>query len=111
MGNGILQTALTALIGLIVGSLYKHATEYFKTGKEWREKTGAKIDKLADAQQTTMRATRRHTSEKYVKSGRTTPRERASWCDMHDRYSALGFNGLIDTYRKKLNDLPDKIIN
>ena len=111
MGNRILQTALTALIGLIVGSLYKHATEYFKTGKEWREKTGAKIDKLADAQQSTMRATLIHNSEKYFERGWRTPEERASWCDMHDRYSALGFNGLIDTYRSKINQLPDRNID
>ena len=81
-----IQTALTALIGLVVGSLYKHALDYFKSGKEWREKTGEKIDKWI------------------------TPEERASWCDMHDKYSALGFNGLIDTYRQKLNNLPDKQI-
>ena len=106
-----IQTALTALIGLVVGSLYKNALAYFKTGKEWREKTGAKIDKLADAQQSTMRATLIHNSEKYFERGWITPEERASWCDMHDRYSALGFNGLIDTYRSKINQLPDRNID
>lgn len=105
------QTALTALIGLIVGSLYKHALDYFKAGKEWRTKTGEKIDKLADAQQSTMRATLIHNSEKYFERGWITPEERASWCDMHDRYSALGFNGLIDTYRSKINQLPDRNID
>ena len=110
MGNGILQTALTALIGLIVGSLYKHALDYFKSGKEWRTQTGAKIDKLADAQQSTMRATLIHNSEKYFERGWITPEERASWCDMHDRYSALGANGLIETYRNKIDALPDREI-
>lgn len=105
------QTALTALIGLIVGSLYKQATSYFKSGKEWRTKTSDKIDKLADAQQSTMRATLIHNSEKYFERGWITPEERASWCDMHDRYSALGFNGLIDTYRSKINQLPDRNID
>jgi hypothetical protein len=29
---------------------------------------------------------------------------------MHAKYSDMGFNGLIDTYREKLNSLPDKEI-
>lgn len=29
---------------------------------------------------------------------------------MHDKYSAMGFNGLIDTYRHKLDKLDDKEI-
>ena len=48
--------------------------------------------------------------EKYAERGWLTPEERASWCDMHDKYSAMGFNGLIDTYRRKLDELDDKEI-
>jgi hypothetical protein len=29
---------------------------------------------------------------------------------MHDKYSAMGFNGLIDGYRHKLDQLPDREI-
>jgi len=69
-----------------------------------------KVDKLADAQQTTMRATLLHNAEKYIERGWITPEERVSWCDMHDKYASLGANGLIDTYRQKLDSLPDKEI-
>lgn len=111
MGSTYVQTALTALVGLVVGSLYKQALDYFKSGKEWREKTGAKLDRLSDATQATMRATLLHNSEKYLERGWITPEERASWYDMHDKYSALGYNGLIDTYRRKLDGLPDREIS
>lgn len=74
------------------------------------QKISSKVDKLTDAQQTTMRATLLHNAEKYLERGWITPEERASWCDMHDKYASLGANGLIDTYRQKLNSLPDKEI-
>lgn len=70
-----------------------------------------KVDVLTDAQQVTMRATLIHNAEKYLERGWITPEERAAWYDMHDKYSSLGANGLIDTYRQKLNGLPDKEID
>lgn len=83
----------------------------------WRQEVDGKLDAqgeqmgtLMRAQQTTMRATLIHNSEKYMERGWITPEERASWCDMHDQYSALGANGLIETYRHKLNELPDRQI-
>ena len=69
-----------------------------------------KVDTIMGATQTTMRATLIHNAEKYFERGWLTPEERASWCDMHDKYSDMGFNGLIDTYRHKLDELPDRII-
>ena len=75
------------------------------------ERINKKVDKLASAQQTTMRATLIHNAEKYFERGWLTPEEQASWCDMHDRYSDLGANGLIQTYREKINNLPHRLLD
>ena len=72
--------------------------------------TDGKLDTIMGATQTTMRATLIHNFEKYAERGWLTPEERASWCDMHDKYSSMGFNGLIDSYRHKLDQLPDREI-
>ena len=77
---------------------------------KWRDEMDMKVDTIMGATQTTMRATLIHNFEKYAERGWLTPEERASWCDMHDKYSSMGFNGLIDTYRSKLDALPDKEI-
>jgi hypothetical protein len=69
-----------------------------------------KMDDLMGATQSTMRATLIHNYEKYMDREWLTPEERASWYDMHDKYSAMGFNGLIDSYRHKLDQLPDREI-
>lgn len=66
---------------------------------------------MTSSLQSTMRANLIHTAEKYFTRGSITPEEHASWCDMHDRYGAMGFNGLIDTYRKKIDQLPHVTID
>ena len=66
------------------------------------------MDTLMDATQTTMRTELVHLYEKYTTRGWLTPEERAAWYDMHDKYSAMGFNGFIDSYRAKLDALPDR---
>lgn len=80
---------------------------------EWRESVTNHMQKqdehmalMTSSLQSTMRATLIHNAEKYFTRGSITPEEQASWCDMHDRYSAMGFNGLIDTYRRKIDSLP-----
>lgn len=70
-----------------------------------------KVDTLTEAQQTTMRATLIHNAEKYFERGWLTPEEQNSWCDMHDKYSALGANGLIQSYRQKIDALPHRQIS
>lgn len=79
--------------------------------KKRYEGTEAKLNLLMEAQQATMRTTLIHNIEKYFERGWVTPEERASWCDMHERYRKLGANGLIDTYRAKLDRLHDKDID
>ena len=109
--------AVTTLVGLVVTALWNRLGAFAKAAQE-REETRdkrderleAKLDLLMDATQTTMRATLIHNAEKYFEREWVTPEERASWCDMHDRYSRLGANGLIETYRRKLDALPDKLI-
>ncbi len=91
----------------------KRATE-----AEWRievsrhlENQDEQMENMASSLQTTMRHMLIHNAEKYFSRGAITPEEHASWCDMHDRYSAMGFNGLIDTYREKIDHLPHKTID
>lgn len=66
---------------------------------------------MTSSLQSTMRASLIHNAEKYFSRGSITPEEHASWCDMHDRYSAMGFNGLIDTYRTRIDQLPHVTID
>lgn len=103
-----ITTAITGTVGWLVKSLLETLKGYIDSSQQWRAKMDGKVDTIMGATQTTMRATLIHNYEKYAERGWLTPEERASWCDMHDKYSAMGFNGLIDTYRSKLNDLPDK---
>lgn len=106
----IITTALTTLTSLLVTALYRKLDDYVQHSSQWRESTDKKLDTVSGALQTTMRATLVHNYEKYADRGWLTPEERASWYDMHDKYSAMGFNGLIDTYRAKLDHLPDREI-
>ena len=84
-----------------------------KAEAEWRDSMSEhmraqdrQMSLITTALQSTMRATLIHNAEKYFSRGTITPEEQASWCDMHDRYSAMGFNGLIDSYRDKIDRLP-----
>ena len=104
------STCVTGAVGWLVKMLLDMLKGYIESSAKWRAKTDGKLDTIMDATQTTMRATLIHNFEKYQERGWLTPEERASWCDMHDKYSAMGFNGLIDTYRHKLNQLPDREI-
>jgi hypothetical protein len=105
-----LPTIVTAAVGWLVKTLLDMLREYIDSSAQWRAKTDGKLDTIMGATQTTMRATLIHNYEKYAERGWLTPEERASWCDMHDKYSAMGFNGLIDSYRRKLDALPDREI-
>lgn len=106
----VLPAAITAIVGWMVKSLLDAVRDYAADSHRWRMGLDAKIDTIMGATQTTMRATLIHNYEKYAERGWLTPEERASWCDMHDKYSAMGFNGLIDSYRHKLDQLPDREI-
>lgn len=108
MTDIIIPTAITGVVGWLVKALLDTLRDYIDSSAQWRAKTDGKLDTIMGATQTTMRATLIHNYEKYQERGWLTPEERASWCDMHDKYAAMGFNGLIDTYRDKLNQLPDK---
>lgn len=63
------------------------------------------VTQSKDAQQSTMRQSLIHSYEKYVTRGWLTTEELSAWLDMHDKYSAMGFNGLIDTYREHIVQL------
>lgn len=108
------DTVITGLISaaILAGirALTKALKDYSTGSQQWRTRMEGKLDTMMGATQTTMRATLIHNYEKYADRGWLTPEERASWCDMHDKYSAMGFNGLIDTYRQKLDRLDDKEI-
>lgn len=79
---------------------------------EWRHRMESSVSDLKkevtqskDAQQSTMRQSLIHSYEKYVTRGWLTTEELSAWLDMHDKYSAMGFNGLIDTYRDHIVQL------
>ena len=83
-----------------------------KAEAEWRKRMEESITDLKkevtkskDAQQSTMRQSLIHSYEKYVTRGWLTTEELSAWLDMHDKYSAMGFNGLIDTYREHIVQL------
>ena len=69
-----------------------------------------KLDSLGEATQATMRATLVHDYERYATRGWLTTEERASWCDMYEKYEELGANGYIRSYRAHLDELPDRKI-
>lgn len=104
------NTIATGIVGYILKLLLDMLRSYIDNSIKWRSKMDDKVDTIMGATQTTMRATLIHNYEKYQERGWLTPEERASWCDMHSKYASMGFNGLIDTYRLKLNDLPDREI-
>lgn len=115
----IIITAATASINAHLQRSQKLADERHaeteakrKTEAEWRERmeeaiTDLKreVTKSKDAQQSTMRQSLIHSYEKYVTRGWLTTEELSAWLDMHDKYSAMGFNGLIDTYREHIVQL------
>lgn len=103
-------TTITGVVGWGVKALLDLLKGYIHDSKAWRQKMDEKVDSIMDGTQTTMRGILVHNYEKYTERGWLTPEERASWYDMHDKYSSMGFNGLIDTYRAKLDDLPDREI-
>ena len=110
MGELVIPALVTGVVGWMVKSLLDAMRDYAADSRRWRMGLDEKISTIMGATQTTMRATLIHNFEKYAERGWLTPEERASWCDMHDKYSSMGFNGLIDTYRSKLDALPDKEI-
>lgn len=115
----IIITAATASINAHLQRSQKLADERHaeteakrKAEAEWRERmeeaiTDLKreVTKSKDAQQSTMRQSLIHSYEKYVTRGWLTTEELSAWLDMHDKYSAMGFNGLIDTYREHIVQL------
>lgn len=115
----IIITAATASINAHLQRSQKLADERHaeteakrKAEAEWRERmeeaiSDLKIDvaKSKDAQQSTMRQSLIHSYEKYVTRDWLTTEELSAWLDMHDKYSAMGFNGLIDTYREHIVQL------
>ncbi len=103
-------TTITGIVGWFVKTLLDTLKTYIYDSQKWRSSMDDKVDSIMGATQTTMRASLIHNYEKYQERGWLTPEERASWCDMHDKYSSMGFNGLIDSYRAKLDILPDREI-
>ena len=115
------DTIITGLIsaGILGGvrALIKAFKVYSAESHAWRKRIESKVNEIESktdtamgSMQATMRHMLSHNYEKYQERRWLTPEERASWYDMHDKYAAMGFNGLIDTYRQKLNDLPDREI-
>ena len=115
------DTIITSLVSAaLLWGIHK-MTDLFKgyqsDSATWRKSMDGKMDEhdrkldaITDATQTTMRTDLIHLYEKYTTRGWLTPEERAAWHDMHTKYAALNANGLIDSYGKKLDELPDREI-
>lgn len=120
IASTVIVTAATASINARIARGEKKRDEAQKATEakrakeaEWRDdmaehmrRQDEKMSLMTSSLQSTMRATLIHNAEKYFSRGSITPEEHASWCDMHDRYSAMGFNGLIDGYRTRIDRLP-----
>lgn len=113
----LLSTCITAYVAALIrrGDTKREQAKAETDAKraaeaQWRESVDAKLDALGDATQTTMRANLIHFCEKYLERGWVTPEERSSIWDMHQKYSALNANGFIDTYIRRVMELPDREI-
>lgn len=105
------ENIATSIVLAVVMWLATTFHSYLKEQKERYVGLEHTLNSLMKAQQSTMRASLIHDFERYFERGWITPEERASWCDMHDQYKKLGANGLIDTYRSKLDQLQDRDID
>lgn len=103
-------TVITSLTIALVTWLAKLVASWAKEGRERDAKIDAKLDALTRATQVNMRQSLIHTFEKYYQRGWITPEERAAWVDTFEAYHSLGANGLIDSYRSKLDELQDREI-
>ena len=87
----------------------EHQEEMITEIREGFKGLSTRVDNLQDAQSSTMRTQLIHYAEKYLERGWFTPEEHESWHDMHKRYSKIvGENGFIDSYKRKLDALPEK---
>lgn len=105
------QTALTALIGLIVASLYKQATSYFKRSTEWRKETTKRVDAISESLVCVMRGDLIHKAHRYIDDrGYATLEEKESWHEEWQQYQAVcPRNGFIDAIAEQVMNLPEHL--
>ena len=103
-------TVVTSLTVAIVTWLAKTLIGWVKESRERDERLASSVEALTRATQVNMRQSLIHSFEKYYGRGWATPEERAAWVDMYEAYHSLGANGLIDSYRTKLDSLDDREI-
>ena len=103
----IVPTAITAAVGIVVKALFDLLKKLFATLKKLEEQ----LTNLTAGVQSTMRTDLIHLYEKYTTRGWITPEELSAWHDMHEKYSKLDANGLIDSYGARLDALPVRVID
>lgn len=103
-------TVITSLTIALVTWLAQKVALWAKEGQERDKKLDAKLDALTRATQVNMRQSLIHTFEKYWQRGWVTPEERAAWVDTYEAYHSLGANGLIESYRRKLDEVHEREI-
>jgi hypothetical protein len=101
----IIQTFLTALVTVLVTRSTQQLIGYRTESRAWREELSKKVDLINEATQATMRTELIHLAEKFITRGWLTSEEYNAWIDMHEKYSGLGANGLIDSYHERLDAL------
>lgn len=110
MESLVIPTVVTGIVGWLVKTLLDDLREYVHESKVWRTGMDSKVDAINDATQATMRTNLCHLYEKYMTRGWLTSEEHKAWHDMHEKYSALGENSLIDSYAAHIDQLPHREI-
>lgn len=103
-------TVATSLTIALVTWLAKRVATWAKDAREQDARLDQKLDALTKATQVNMRQSLIHTFEKYWRRGWVTPEERAAWVDTYEAYHSLGANGLIESYRRKLDEVHEREI-
>lgn len=86
-----------------------HQNEMITEIREGFKGLSKRVDNLQGAQSSTMRTQLIHYAEKYLERGWFTPEEHESWHAMWEQYcSIVDKNGFIDSYKRKLDALPEK---
>lgn len=110
MESLVIPTIVTGIVGWLVKTLLDDLREYVHESREWRSKMSKDVKTIKDATQTNMRTNLCHLYEKYMTRGWLTSEEHKAWHDMHEKYSALGENSLIDSYAAHIDQLPHREI-
>lgn len=94
--------SITSMLGWAITQIVKIRKE----NKARTQEQEAKIELLMKAHQTQLRDTLMNKYKKYMKYGGITVEDMELWEAMYQSYHSLGKNGVMDTRREQLLELP-----